>query len=150
MADTITKKTIEDILKMMSVVERAPGDRRVPLLRSYLEQSLDEFELLEIEVQDFIADCALLAAQRMQDLRLEVVEIRLSNLEKPTFNMRDIVLDLVLLVTIELAVILAPHALAGSGAAAGIGGLISTLFSNRARARAIRAEKDLGLSLIHI
>jgi len=137
----INQDTDAAVQAVLIAISQAPDDRHIPLLRSYLEDQIDRLEQFEIEYHDFIADTVLVASQRMQDLRLEVIEIRLGDLEKPTFNMRDLVIDFAILLSIELAVILAPHMLAASGAAT-FGGAMGMLFRNRTRSRAVRRTAD--------
>ncbi len=130
---------LEDFLIALSAL---PNGRREALFRSYLEDKIDALEQLEIEYHAFLADAVGIAAQRMQDIRLEVIELRLNELENPAFNMRDMVFDLAVLVTMELAVILAPHLLVGAA-----GGAFGMLVSNRQRSRTVRRFGGDGLPL---
>ncbi len=118
---------------ILAAISHASGGRQVELLQAYLESRIDELEQLDIEFYDFLADTVFLAHQKMQDLRLEVIELRLEDLEHPPFNMRDLVLDLAILVAVELAVILVPHVVMGAAA-----GIVPTLALFQSRSRAVR------------
>jgi hypothetical protein len=118
--------------RLLAAISHADADRQAPLFKAHLERQLDALEQYDIEYFDFLADTVVLAQQRMQDLRLEVVELRLDDLENPRFNMRDLVLDVALLVVLELTVIMMPHMAAGAGV------LLSAMAGVKGRSKIVR------------
>lgn len=94
---------------ILSMLSSVPEERQIPLLRSYLEDQVNQLEQLEIQFYDCLCDSAFLASQRMQDVRLDLIEVRLSDLENPKLNFRDIIFDVVMEVTFSLVIVFSPH-----------------------------------------
>lgn len=88
---------------------------RVRFCRAYLEYGLDLLEANELEHFRFLGECALLAVDNMQDVRLENVELRVQALEQPPEKPWGEVLTEVML---GLALSLAALAVAEATAAA--------------------------------
>jgi hypothetical protein len=62
--------------------ELAEADR-ARLLRAYLEYALEIAQAREEQYFSFLGECALLAADNMQDIRLDDLELRVSRIENP-------------------------------------------------------------------
>src|ERR1700754_4642536 len=56
---------------------------QIRYVRSFLEQGIEGLARAEDAQFDFLADCAMLASQNMQDARLHVTDERLAELEDP-------------------------------------------------------------------
>ncbi|MFO1225311.1 hypothetical protein [Roseateles sp.] len=67
---------------LAALAELSEADR-LRLLRAYIEYSLEILQANEAEYFDFLAECALLAADNMQDIRLDQIELRVQAIETP-------------------------------------------------------------------
>lgn len=74
-------------------------------IRLLVEQGIDELEADEHEYFDFMTDCAMLASENMQDARLQALEHRVNDLENPSFNLAETLLEGVLILVGELIIV---------------------------------------------
>ncbi|MEZ4425451.1 MAG: hypothetical protein R3E98_18785 [Gemmatimonadota bacterium] len=116
---------------VLAAIDAAPAGRQIPMLREFFERRIDQMEQAELELYDFIAECATLAAQNMQDVRLATIEDRLDAIEGgASQTVSDFLIDLALMLAVEVAVVVAPTVIAGAAT-----GLVSALaFGAHARA----------------
>lgn len=99
---------------VLSAIDAASSSRQVPMLREFFIRRIDQLELAERDLYDFIAECAQLAAQNMQDVRLATIEDRLDTLESGgQSSWADFVIDLALVMAVEVAIVVAPHLAVG-------------------------------------
>ncbi len=68
---------------LTAAIQAFPAERQPAVLREWLELQLDRLEAMEDAHHAYLAECALLAVDNMQDARLHMVEQRLRNLENP-------------------------------------------------------------------
>lgn len=88
---------------VLAGIDQADADRQIPLLRSAIELALDRVATAEHAYYDFLAECALLAAQNMQDVRLHDVERRLERLENPESpGIAEILIETAIIFGVEL------------------------------------------------
>lgn len=88
---------------VLAGVDQADANRQIPLLRSAIDLALDRVATAEHAYYDFLAECALLAAQNMQDVRLHDVERRLQRLESPERpGLGEVVIETAIIFGVEL------------------------------------------------
>lgn len=91
---------------ILSGIDAADAPHRIELLKLFLARGLADLMQEELYLHDFFADCALLAGQNMQDVRLHELEERVRKLENPDApTFAEMLVDVALLLAIELAVI---------------------------------------------
>jgi hypothetical protein len=80
---------------------------QIRYVRSFLEQGIEGLARAEDAQFDFLADCAMLASQNMQDARLHVTDERLAELEDPPGDatIGGFFLELGIILALELAVV---------------------------------------------
>jgi hypothetical protein len=133
-----TTEALAQAKVILAAISAATADEQVTLFRYHLERQVDQIEQLELGMLDFLNECVLLAGQNMQDVRLQLIEIRLDKLENPDPpSLKDITMDLVLVLAIELAVVASPYLAAGAVA------LLPVLMSRWKNFRLDRAAKAL-------
>lgn len=105
---------IEDWIKLDVARQTASIDACAPdwdeaaqtrFIRLLVEQGIDELEADENEYFDFLTDCAMLASENMQDARLQALEHRVNDLENPSFNLAETLLEGVLILVGELIIV---------------------------------------------
>lgn len=106
--------TIEDWIQQDIARQTASIDACAPdwdetaqrrFIRLLVEQGVDDLEADENEYFDFMAECAMLASENMQDARLQVLEHRVGSLENPPFNLAETLLEGVLILVGELIIV---------------------------------------------
>ena len=112
--DEIEQSGRVSLQAVLAGIDQADADRQIPLLRSAIDLALDRAAAAEHVYYDFLAECALLAAQNMQDVRLHDVERRLERLENPESpGLTEVVIETAIILGVELIVTLGVPWLAG-------------------------------------
>ncbi len=101
--------TVDDarrsLTAVLALIDSCPASDQVPMLRSLVEQGLDQLEDLEQDANGFLAECVLLAASNLQDVRLNDLESRLDALEHPPPPLpADLLVETAIVLAFELAV----------------------------------------------
>jgi hypothetical protein len=87
---------------------------RAPLLRAYLEYALEVTQAHEEHYYRFLGECATLAADNMQDIRIEHLEQRVDAIENPsTRPWGEVVTDVALTFALQLGILLGWEVIAG-------------------------------------
>lgn len=90
---------------LAALAELPPADRPAAL-RSFLEYTLELAEAGELEHYTFLSECALLAVDSVQDVRLEALELELEALhEPPAKQWGEVVLDVALTFAVQAAIL---------------------------------------------
>ncbi|MBN8214443.1 MAG: hypothetical protein J0M09_16095 [Xanthomonadales bacterium] len=106
---------------------------RAPLLRAYLEYTLELAQASEQRYYDFLGECAALAADNMQDIRIEHLAQRLDAAESPPARpWGEVVTDVALGFALQLGVLLGWEMVAGG---------VIALAGGRALLRATRSAQ---------
>lgn len=120
------QEALDHLRSLLAAISEADASRQVPMLRAWLEHAIDRVEAVELSFYDFLSECALLAGENMQDVRLQFVERRLDDLENPPGpTLRDVLVAFAIVLAVELAVVAAVHAAIPAligGAVAGVAG----------------------------
>jgi hypothetical protein len=104
---------------------------QAPMLKQYIEHGLDRLQALEEEHYTFLSECAMLAANNMQDIRLRDLEQRVTDIETPPpETWGETLLGIVTDIAIQMAVL----ATLETGA-----GLVIAFLGKRAVGNALRA-----------
>jgi len=84
MADGNSSNTIPlEITAFLAAISVLPAEQRAPQMRSILEHGLDMLQVYEQEFYTFIGECSMLAAENIQDIRLEIVENEIKLIKTP-------------------------------------------------------------------
>ena len=89
-------------------------EARAPAVREYLERGLARLQALEHQHFAFLGECAMLAADNVQDMRLYELERRVRLLENPESDWGEVLLGVVLNVAVQIAVLVAWEAAVGA------------------------------------
>lgn len=73
-------------------------------LRFFVEEAIDKLEANEADYYEFMAQCAILASENMQDARLQVLEHRVGELENPPFDLAKTLFEGALILVGELII----------------------------------------------
>lgn len=99
---------------LLAAIDTIDKDRQIPLLRAAINNALEQVAAGEERYYDFLGECALLASQNMQDVRLHDVERRLARLEKPDApSAYAVAFEVGVILAVELVVTLGAPWLAG-------------------------------------
>lgn len=124
---------------LLAAIGELPGADRAPALRARLEYGLDVAEADEAEFYTFLSECALLAVDSMQDVRLHHLEVQVDNLaDPPPKPWGEVVTDVVLAFAMQAAILLL-----WEGAVAGVI-LVRSQMQIRAAQRAAEAAAFTG------
>jgi hypothetical protein len=80
---------------------------QIRYVRTFLEEGIESLARAEDARFDFLADCAMLAADNMQDARLHVTDERLAKLEDPESDatVGGFFVELAIILALELVVV---------------------------------------------
>jgi hypothetical protein len=93
-------------------INQLSAEARAPAVREYLERGLERLQAIEQQHYAFLAECALLAADNVQDVRLFDLERRVQALENPDSDWGELLLGVALNVALQVAVLVALEAAA--------------------------------------
>ena len=88
-------------------INELPGELRAPAVREYLERGLARMRAIEEQHYRYLAECALLAANNVQDVRLYDLERRVDRLENPSAGWGEVFLAVALNVAVTIAALAA-------------------------------------------
>lgn len=115
MADEPTPTETPLLDALLAALSEMEDAERVRFLRAYLEYGLDLLEANELEHFRFLGECALLAVENMQDVRLENLELRVKGLEQPpTKAWGEVLTDVMLGLAVEVAALVLLEAAAAA------------------------------------
>ncbi|TXH77727.1 MAG: hypothetical protein E6Q88_00435 [Lysobacteraceae bacterium] len=98
---------------LAALTELAESER-APLLRAYLEYTLEVVQASEERYYKFLGECATLAADNMQDIRIEHLEQRVDAIESPSAKpWGEVVTDVALAFAMQLGILLGWELVAG-------------------------------------
>jgi hypothetical protein len=90
-------------------------DASLEVIRRRVAIDLQRLEAEQLAQIDFIRDCVLMAANNMQDARLHLLESEIQRMKTPLPKQwGEFIIEAVLILTMELAVVLLPHLAAGA------------------------------------
>jgi hypothetical protein len=90
-------------------------DASLDVIRRRVAIDLQRLEAEQLAQIDFVRDCVLMAANNMQDARLHLLESEVQRMKTPLPKQwGEYIIEAVLILTMELAVVLLPHLAAGA------------------------------------
>jgi hypothetical protein len=116
MAETAASSSATTRLNaFLAALAELDESQKVALLRSYLEYGLEVVQANEEEYYRFLSECAMLAADNMQDIRIENIELRLNAMENPPAKAwGEVLTDVALNLALQVGILIGWEVVAGS------------------------------------
>jgi hypothetical protein len=112
--EEIERYGLQALQATLAGIDQVDEARKIPLLRNAIELALERVAAAEAHYYAFLGECALLASQNMQDVRLHDIERRLARIENPDApGLGEILVETAIILGVELAVVLGAPLLAG-------------------------------------